>query len=304
MAQVTNLSVENATFPSVRADINDTLLALFSNNSDNNPPSATVAFQDWINTTDINNKIWYKRNAADNAWIKLATITGNTIAFEGTLPDQSGNAGEYLKTDGTDASWAALALGATLQAFTSSGTYTPTAGKTSFLVFCTGGGGGGGGADEEDGPEGNGGGGGGGGTAVRMYTSAEMGSTAAVTIGGAGSAGSNAPGNGGAGGSSTFNPDGSGLTLTGAGGSGGDWATDSNGNGGAGGGSTNSQFTANGQRGGKGREGPVNTTSGGGTGGPSFWAGGSGRGGDGGNTTSSPLAGTAGTAGGVFILEF
>jgi hypothetical protein len=302
MAQA-DQTVQNATFPTVRADINNNLAALFTDSSGNTAPSVTVAFQDWIDTSGAN-PLWKKRNAANNAWITLGTISASTIAFEGTLPSQTGNAGEYLTTDGTVASWAALALGATLQEFTSSGTYTPTAGKTSFLVFCTGGGGGGGGADEEDGPEGNGGGGGGGGTAVRMYTSAEMGSTAAVTIGGAGSAGSNAPGNGGAGGSSTFDPDGSGLTLTGAGGSGGDWATDSNGNGGAGGGSTNSQFTANGQRGGKGREGPVNTTSGGGTGGPSFWAGGSGRGGDGGNTTSSRRAGTAGTAGGVFILEF
>ena len=303
MAQA-DQSVQNATFPTVRADINNNLAALFSANSGNTAPTVTVAFQDWIDTSGTD-PLWKKRNAANNAWITLGTIDGNDIAFEGTLPDQSGNAGKYLGTDGTIASWAALALGATVQTFTSSGTFTPTAGKTSFLVFCTGGGGGGGGSSRTsvDASVASAGGGGGGGTAVRMYTSVEMGSTAAFTVGAAGSAGSSAPGSGGAGGTSTFDPDGSGLTITGVGGSGGGA---NNGNGGAGGGSTNSQFTTDGQRGGKGNEGAVNTTSGGGTGGLSFWASGSGAGGSGSNCTSFPAnrAGTAGTAGGIFILEF
>ncbi len=297
--------VQNATFPTVRADINDNLAALFSQSSGNSEPTVTVSFQPWIDT-GVTPALWKVRNATNNGWITIGTIDGNEIAFEGTLPDQTGNSGKYLSTDGTDASWAALALGATVQTFTSSGTFTPTVGKTSFLVFATGGGGGGGGADAPDvqEPDGIGGGGGGGGTAVRMYTSAEMGSTAAVTVGAAGSAGSSAPGNGGAGGTSTFAPNGSGLTITGVGGSGGGAGDNSIGNGGAGGGSTNSQFTTNGQRGGKNNEGAVNTSSGGGTGGVSFWASGRGAGGAGAYTTSAGRAGTAGTAGGIFILEF
>ena len=303
MAQV-DQTVQNATFPTVRADINNNLAALFTDSSGNTAPSVTVAFQDWIDTSGAN-PLWKKRNAANNAWITVATITGSAIAFEGTLPSQTGNAGEYLTTDGTVASWAALALGATLQEFTSSGTYTPTAGKTSFLVFCTGGGGGGGGAR---GANSIAGGGGGGGTAVRMYNSVEMGSTAAVTIGGAGAGGGlviTTAQAGGAGGTSTFDPDGSGQTITGFGGSGGSGANANSSLPGAGGSSNNTQFAALGQKGSMNRHGGSSNTDGGGLRGVSFWAAGIGSGGEGASANDNTYrAGTAGTAGGVFILEF
>jgi hypothetical protein len=103
MAQA-DQTVQNATFPTVRADINDNLAALFSANSGNTAPSVTVAFQDWIDTSGTD-PLWKKRNAANNAWITLGTISASTIAFEGTLPSQSGNADKYLSTDGTVASW-------------------------------------------------------------------------------------------------------------------------------------------------------------------------------------------------------
>lgn len=288
MAQA-DQTVQNATFPTVRADINNNLAALFSDNSGNTAPSVTVAFQDWIDTSGTD-PLWKKRNAANNAWITLGTINGNLIAFEGTLPDQSGNSGKYLSTDGAIASWAVLAFGVTVQTFTSSGTYTPTAGKTSFLVFATGGGGG---------SAGNGGffsgSGGGGGTAVRMYTSTEMGSSADVTIGAGGTAGGASSGSGGTGGSTIFDPSGSGLTITGVGGGGSPRVTTSaNASAGASGGATDSQYDISGSKG-------INGINAGGVaGGTSFWAGGIGKGGDG------PLfgAGNAGTAGGVFILEF
>jgi hypothetical protein len=103
MAQA-DQTVQNATFPTVRADINDNLAALFTDSSGNTAPSVTVAFQDWIDTSGAN-PLWKKRNAANNAWITLGTISGSAIAFEGTLPSQSGNADKYLSTDGTVASW-------------------------------------------------------------------------------------------------------------------------------------------------------------------------------------------------------
>jgi hypothetical protein len=103
MAQA-DQSVQNATFPTVRADINNNLAALFSANSGNTAPSVTVAFQDWIDTSGTD-PLWKKRNAANNAWITIGTISASTIAFEGTLPSQSGNADKYLSTDGTVASW-------------------------------------------------------------------------------------------------------------------------------------------------------------------------------------------------------
>jgi hypothetical protein len=297
MAQA-DQSVQNATFPTVRADINNNLAALFTDSSGNTAPSVTVAFQDWIDTSGTD-PLWKKRNAANNAWITVATITGSAIAFEGTLPDQSGNSGKYLSTDGTDAIWAALALGATMQVFTNSGTFTPTAGKTSFLVMATGGGGGGGGGGTGGAVNfGDGGGGGGGGTGWRMYNSTEMGGSAAVTIGAGGSQGA-ANAAGGAGGTTSLDPDGSGLTLSGGGGGGGGGAftvpSNSNGGGGAGGGATNAQFSASG-------------TGGNFTGlrvaGISFFIYGLGAGGTGGDGPSGAAGGSAGTAGNIVILEF
>ena len=104
MAQA-DQTVQNATFPTVRADINNNLAALFTDSSGATAPTVTVAFQDWIDTSGTD-PLWKKRNAANNAWITLATIDGNDIAFVGALPDQSGNSGKYLSTDGTDAIWA------------------------------------------------------------------------------------------------------------------------------------------------------------------------------------------------------
>jgi hypothetical protein len=118
MAQA-DQTIQNATFPTVRADINDNLAALFSANSGNTAPTVTVAFQDWIDTSGAN-ALWKKRNAANSAWITLGAIIGNTIAFEGTLPSQSGNSGKYLSTDGSDASWeSVLSLGSIITAGTS-----------------------------------------------------------------------------------------------------------------------------------------------------------------------------------------
>ena len=83
MAQA-DQTVQNATFPTVRADINSNLAALFTDSSGNTAPSVTVAFQDWIDTSGTD-PLWKKRNAANNAWITVATIDGNDIAFEGTF---------------------------------------------------------------------------------------------------------------------------------------------------------------------------------------------------------------------------
>jgi hypothetical protein len=290
MAQADQV-VQNDTFPTVRADINNNLAALFTNSSGGTAPTVTVAYQDWIDTSGTD-PVWKKRNAANNAWITVATISGGAIAFEGTLPSQSGNAGEFLTTDGTIASWAAIASGATMQTFTSSATYTATAGKTSFLVFCTGGGGGSGNATVSNIGAGSGGGGGGG-TAIRFYNATEMGGSGAVTVGSGGGATST-------GGTSTFNPDGSGLTITGVGGSGSSNVSNTLGNGANGGGSTNAQIACSGSQGLR-----AFSSSVGAGGGVSFWA--QGRGGGAvGAVRGAPgtTGGNAGTAGIVVILEW
>ena len=291
-------NVGNVTFPAFRTELNDNLAALFSQSSGNSEPTTKVAFQPWIDTS-ASPALWKIRNSTNTAWITVGTLdatfasggltaianggTGATTAaaaLAALLPSQTGNSGKALTTNGTAASWGTIAVGASIQVFTSSGTYTPTAGKTSFLVFCTGGGGGAG-----SGAGGlTGGGGGGAGTAVRLYTSGELGSTATVTVGtGGGTAAS--------GGTSSLAPTGSGLTISGLGGGGGTNAyysypgpTYYPGNSGSGGGNTNSLFSINGSDGAEGL---------------SFWI--KGRGSGALRTTGT---GGAGTAGVVLILEW
>jgi hypothetical protein len=273
--------VQNATFPSVRADINDNLAALYSQNSGNSAPTVTVAFQTWVDTS-VNPPLWKVRNGSNTAWITVGVLdpagfnaggitaianggtgaTTATTALAALLPSQAGNAGKALITSGSLASWGVVAAGASLQTFTSSGTYTPTSGKTTFLVFATGGGCGG--STQIGGLSG-----GGGGTAVRVYTSVELGVNASITVGGAGGTG-NPPSSGG---NTSFTPTGTGLQVIGYGG-----ALNT------GGSTLNSQFNINGQ-----------------STGSSFWAGGNGCGGRGATLSGSA---TGGVQGGVFILEW
>ena len=203
MAQA-DQTVQNATFPTVRADINNNLAALFSDNSGNTAPSVTVAFQDWIDTSGAD-PVWKKRNAANNAWITLGTITGNAIAFEGTLPSQSGNAGEYLKTNGTVATWEPIVSGINAaEIFVSSGNWTCPAGVQKVLAVVIGGGGGGEGntAAGQVSQTGNPGGAGGYGAGILTVT---PGTVYTVTVGAGGTGGAGGSGaNGTAGGTSTF----------------------------------------------------------------------------------------------------
>ena len=283
--------VQNATFPSVRADINDNLAALYSQSSGNSAPSVTVAFQPWVDTSS-SPPVWKVRNGSNTAWITVGVLdpagfqvggitaianggtgaTTATAALAALLPSQGGNAGKALVTSGSLASWGVVASGASLQAFTANGTYTPTAGKTTFLVFATGGGGGSVSASFTSGA-------GAGGTAIRLYNTTELGSSASITVGSGGAIGSN-------GGSTVFTPGGSGLVITGGGGS----------NSVTGGSVTNSQLAITGGVG-------SNITQISSTGfqnhkpgGVSFWGGGIGIGGNG--------TGNAGTAGVVLILEW
>lgn len=90
-----------------------------------------------------------------------------------------------------------------VQVFTSSGTYTPTAGTNSVIVDVVGGGGGGGGSAAASGGNAAAGAGGGGGAYARVrLTSGFSGVT--VTIGAAGSAGAAGANSGGTGGTSSF----------------------------------------------------------------------------------------------------
>jgi hypothetical protein len=84
MAQA-DQTVQNATFPTVRSDINNNLAALFSDSSGNGAPSVTVPFQDWIDTSG-SDAVWKKRNAANNAWFTVATFLGSGLSLGGFAP--------------------------------------------------------------------------------------------------------------------------------------------------------------------------------------------------------------------------
>jgi len=73
-------SIANQSFPSFRSDLNSVLSAIVSNNSNGSSPSPTYAFQMWYDTAQ---NFWYMRNAANSAWIQLATFNqgNNTVNF-------------------------------------------------------------------------------------------------------------------------------------------------------------------------------------------------------------------------------
>lgn len=174
------------------------------------------------------------------------------------------------------------------------GTYSITTGKTIFVVYCIGAGGGSSGSTTST----AGWGGGSGGCAWRVYNSTEMGSTFTITIGAGGAAGSSGFG-GSNGGNTTFNPAGTGVTLTGGGGVGGNYS------GGAGGTATNGQVNWKGQAG----DHPwvYNSTYYLGRGGASLFhdalGSGGGKGADA-NTGGSNISGNAGDNGSVVIFQY
>ena len=116
--------VQNATFPTVRADINDNLAALYSQSSGNSAPAVTVAFQPWVDTSS-SPPVWKVRNGSNTAWITVGVLdpagfnaggitaianggtgaTTATAALAALLPSQGGNVGKSLVTDGTAATW-------------------------------------------------------------------------------------------------------------------------------------------------------------------------------------------------------
>ena len=64
--------IANDTGANVRADLNLALLAIQSQNSGTSEPSTTYAYQFWADTTT---GILKQRNAANNAWINILTLS-------------------------------------------------------------------------------------------------------------------------------------------------------------------------------------------------------------------------------------
>lgn len=213
-----------------------------------------------------------------------------------------------------------------VQVVTGTGTYTPTTGAVYFIVEGVGAGGGGGGAATTAATQGAAGcGGGAGGYFRKVFTAAEMGANAAVAIGAAGAAGAAGNNAGSNGADTTFNPAGTGATLTGSGGVGGGGqgvqaSININDASGAGGGASNGDINITGTPGFRGQTQAVTgNQSLGGDGASSPWgaggrgsintagtaANGNGAGGGGGCTyAGTQQAGGAGTLGLVVVTEF
>lgn len=189
-----------------------------------------------------------------------------------TYPATAGTSGNVLTSDGTNwVSSAAASVGSVAtQIFTGSGTYTPTSGmKFAYIEEWGGGGAGGGNTDCSGLPSNtaNGGGGGAGGYGARLFTAAQVGASASVTIGAAGTGSAGAIG--GTGGTTSIALTGSGtITMTATGGVGGAVsisATLTNGQisqGGLGGTNTNAEAAYTGAVGGSGMSGSYNSMSG------------------------------------------
>ena len=90
--------INNQSGAAFRADLNNALLAISSNNSGGSEPSTTYAYMPWA---DTNSGLYKIRNAANSAWITLYQLDGEwtSIALEnGTAAAPS----LYFKDSGTD----------------------------------------------------------------------------------------------------------------------------------------------------------------------------------------------------------
>jgi microcystin-dependent protein len=90
--------IPNGSGSAVRADLNDALLALFSQNSSATDPPETVAYMPWADTT---NGLYKIRNGANNGWITLYQLDGEWTSI--ALENGTANAPSlYFKDSGTD----------------------------------------------------------------------------------------------------------------------------------------------------------------------------------------------------------
>jgi hypothetical protein len=229
--------LENVTFPQARIDINDNLEALQTLNSGNSEPSTKAAFMQWLDT-NTDPAVLKIRNAGNTSWIEVGSLSATEYASKGLtaianggtgqvtaaaaiaalLPNQSGNSGKSLTTDGSALSWA---LSSIFNSYTfdytgSTQTWTkPTTGNLA-LIFIWGGGGSGATNDAGNGDSG----GGGGGCCFGIFPLSQLGSSVSITIGAGGYQSSNdEPGQ--AGGNSTFGGTGDSFYLKANGGEGG-----------------------------------------------------------------------------------
>ncbi len=81
MPPVHDYVISNASGSAVRADLNNALAAIVSNNSNASSPSTTYAYQWWADTTTGQLKL---RNSANNAWITIFELDGTMLMEDGS----------------------------------------------------------------------------------------------------------------------------------------------------------------------------------------------------------------------------
>lgn len=181
-------------------DVNDALQSLGTDFAGSTDPAAVGGVGPYMTWADTANGLLKRRNAADTAWVTIgkllvdnsdaANIDYNNTAsglsatdVEGAIDEVALKAGQLIN----------------IQTFTTSGTYTPTAGTKKIIVEVVGGGGGGGAGNIDNS---FGGGGAGGGYARKMINVSALTVPETVTIGAGGGAG--AEGGGSSGGATSF----------------------------------------------------------------------------------------------------
>ncbi len=75
--------IANQSGSAFRSDLNNALSAIVSQNSNATAPATTFSYQNWVDTS-VTPALLKQRNAADDAWIVLAEIGGQTLAVDGT----------------------------------------------------------------------------------------------------------------------------------------------------------------------------------------------------------------------------
>ncbi len=109
--------IANQNGANTRADLNNALAAIVSNNSSATEPSTTYAFMWWADTA---NDLLKQRNAADSAWISILTLSTGKPTVGTTLADLSITATDS-EIDVLDMSGSGSSAG---QVLTSTGTGT------------------------------------------------------------------------------------------------------------------------------------------------------------------------------------
>ena len=73
--------ISNGTGAAVRADLNNALAAIVSNNSNSSEPATKYAYQWWA---DLSNAVMKIRNSANDGWIELLQLDGTLTLEDGS----------------------------------------------------------------------------------------------------------------------------------------------------------------------------------------------------------------------------